>query len=218
MSSNSQITLRNGKTLTCTNSVDSTKLTYGEEIVNMENNNENTNEQAQSRQSSSDPEIDSQRTNDERFSHLQSEMFMLKAMMEKLLEQNEERNRQTDTNAATSSFTVRSSNMVTGVNRTHRNQRNYFHDEEDEEDYEDIPSNSTETALLKAIQDLPRKLQKTNTKLLQTHVPNFRGYKDKYNEFEHLLLNHFRPIANKITEEDKIHFFQSLLRDEAIDF
>ena len=218
MSSNSQITLRNGKTLTCTTSVDSTKLTHEEEIVNMENNNENANEQAQSGQSSSDPEIDSQRTSDERFSHLQSEMSMLKAMMERLLEQNEERNRQIDTNAATSSFAVRSSNMVTGVNRTHRNQRNYFHDEEDEEDYEDTPSNSTETALLNAIQDLPRKLQKTNTKLLQAHVPNFRGSKDNYNEFEHLLLNHFRPIANKITEEDKIHFFQSLLRDEAIDF
>ena len=78
----------------------------------MENNNENTNEQAQSGQSSSDHEIDSQRTNDERFGHLQSEMSMLKAMMEKLLEQNEERNRQTDTNAATSSFTVRSSNSL----------------------------------------------------------------------------------------------------------
>ena len=218
MSSNSQITLRNGKTLTCTTSVDSTKLTHEEEIVNMENNNENANEQAQSGQSSSDPEIDSQRTNDERFSHLQSEMSMLKAMMERLLEQNEERNRQTDTNAATSSFAVRSSNMVTGVNRTHRNQHNYFHDEEDEEDYEDTPSNSTETALLNGIQDLPRKLQKTNTKLLQTHVPTFRGSKDKYNEFEHLLLNNFRPIANKITEEDKIHVFQSLLRDEATDF
>ena len=185
----------------------------------MENNTENVNEQdkVQSGQGSSNSELDPQRINDETFSHLQSEMSMLKAMMEKLLEQNEERSRQTDTNAATSSFAVRSSNMVTGVNRTHRNQRNYFHDEEDEEDYEDTPSNSTETALLNAIQDLP-KLQKTNTKLLQTHVPNFRGSKDKYNEFEHILLNHFRPIANKITEEDKIHFFQSLLRDEAIDF
>ena len=218
MSSNSQITLRNGKTLTGTTSADSTELTHEEQIVNMENDNENVDDQAQSRQSSSGPEIDSQRANDENFSHLQSEMSMLKGMMEKLLEQNEERNRQTDTNAATSSFAVRSSNMVTGVNRTHRNQRNYFHDEEDEEDYEDTPSNSTDTALLNAIQDLPRKLQKTNTKLLQTHVPNFRGSTDKYNEFEHLLLNHFRPIANKITEEDKIHSFQCLLRDEAIDF
>ena len=110
MSSNSQITLRNGKTLTCTTSVNSTKLTHEEEIVIMENNNENANEQAQSGQSSSNPEIDSQRTDDERFSHLQSETSMLKAMVEKFLEQNEERNRQTDTNAATSSFAVRSSN------------------------------------------------------------------------------------------------------------
>ena len=108
--------------------------------------------------------------------------------------------------------------MLTGVNRTHRSHRNQFHDDEYDEDYEDAPSNTTESALLNAIQDLPRKLQKTNAKLLQTHVPNFRGTKDKYNDFEHLLLNHFRPIANKLTEEDKIHFFQSLLRDEAIDF
>ena len=139
-------------------------------------------------------------------------------MMERLIKQNEERSRQTDTSAASSSFAVRSSNMVTGVNRTHKNQRHHFHDEEDEDDYEDTLINSTETALLNAIQDLPRKFQKTYTKLLQTHVPNFRGTKDKYNEFEHLLLNHFRPIAKKITEEDKIHFFQSLLCDEAIDF
>ena len=110
MSSHSQITLRNGKTLTGTTSAESIELTLSEQIVNMENDNENVDDQAQSRQSSSGPEIDSQKANDERFSHLQSEMSMLKAMMEKLLEQNEERNRQTDTNAATSSFAVRSSN------------------------------------------------------------------------------------------------------------
>ena len=112
MSSNSQITLRNGKILTSTNSAESTGLTRSEQIVNMENDNENVDDQAQSRQSSSGPEIDSQKAIDERFSHLQSEMSMLKAMMEKLLEQNEERNRQTDTNAATSSFAVRSSNII----------------------------------------------------------------------------------------------------------
>ena len=111
MSSDSQITLRNGKTLICTTSINSTRPTYEGDIVDMENNNENVNEQAQSGQSSSNPEIDSQRVNDERFRHLQSKMSMLKAMMEKLLEQNEERNRQTDTNAAASSFAVRSSNM-----------------------------------------------------------------------------------------------------------
>ena len=145
-------------------------------------------------------------------------MITLKAMTEKLLEQNEERNRQLDTATATSSFAVRSFNMVTGVNRTHRNPRNHFHDDEEEDDYEYTPRNSTETALLNAIQDLSRNLLKTNTKLLQTHVPNFRGSKDQCNVFRHLLLNHFRPIANKITEEDKIHFFHRLLRDEAIDF
>ena len=184
----------------------------------MEHNSGNAEEQVQSGRNSPTNGSDSQRANDERFDHLQNEMITLKAMMEKLLEQNEERNRQLDTATATSSFAVRSSNMVTGVNRTHKNQRNHFHVEEEEDDYEDTPSNSTEAALLNAIQDLRKKLQKTNTKLLQTHVPNFRSSKDKYNEFEHLLLNHFRPIANKITEEDKLHFFQSLLRDEAIDF
>ena len=62
--------------------------------------------------------------------------------------------------------------MVTGVNSTHKHQRNHFHDEEDKEDYEDIPSNLTETTLLNAIQDLPRNLQETNTKLLQTLLPS----------------------------------------------
>ena len=65
--------------------------------------------------------------------------------------------RQTDASATTSSLTVRAFNMVTGVNRTHRQQRNHFHDEEVEENYEDTPSNTTQTALLNAIQDLPRK-------------------------------------------------------------
>ena len=37
-------------------------------------------------------------------------------------------------------------------------------------------------------------------------------------EFEHLFLNHLSPLANKITEENKLHFFQSLLRDEAIEY
>ena len=118
MSSNPQITLRNGKTLTCTTSVNSTRATHEGEIVNMEINNENVNEQAQSEQGTPNSEIDSQRVNDGRVSDLQSEMAMLKAMMEKLLEQNEERNRQTDTNAATSSFAVRSSTGLTETNAT----------------------------------------------------------------------------------------------------
>ena len=55
-------------------------------------------------------------------------------------------------------------------------------------------------------------------KILQTQVPLFRGNRDKYNEFEHLLKNHLRPHMNKLTEEQKLNYFQSLLRDEAIEF
>ena len=139
-------------------------------------------------------------------------------MMEKIISQNEERDKQNGGSTATSSYVVGTSNMVTGVNRNHRNCRNQFHDDEFDEDYEEAPSNTTESALLNAIQDLPRKMQKNKHEITANTCSKFHGTKDKYNEFEHLLLNRFRPIANKINEEDKIHFFQSLLRDEAIDF
>ena len=55
-------------------------------------------------------------------------------------------------------------------------------------------------------------------KILQTQVPLFKGNREKYNEFEHLLLNHLRPHMNRLTEEQKLNYFQSLLRDEAIEF
>ena len=58
----------------------------------------------------------------------------------------------------------------------------------------------------------------THPKILQTQVPLFKGNRDKYNEFEHLLLNHLRPHAHKLTEEQKLNYFQSLLRDDAIEF
>ena len=53
---------------------------------------------------------------------------------------------------------------------------------------------------------------------IQTQVPLFKGNREKYNEFEHLLLNHLRPHAHKLTEEQKLNYFQSLLRDDAIEF
>ena len=55
-------------------------------------------------------------------------------------------------------------------------------------------------------------------KILQTQVPLFRGNREKYNELEHLLKNHLRPHMNKLTDEQKLNYFQSLLRDEAIEF
>ena len=57
-----------------------------------------------------------------------------------------------------------------------------------------------------------------HSKILQTQVPLFRGNREKYNEFEHLLLNHLRPHQHKLSEEQKLTYFQSLLRDDAIAF
>ena len=55
-------------------------------------------------------------------------------------------------------------------------------------------------------------------KILQTQVPLFRGNREKYNEFEHLLKNHLRSHMHILTEEQELNYFQSLLRDDAIDF
>ena len=55
-------------------------------------------------------------------------------------------------------------------------------------------------------------------KFLQTQVPLFRGNREKYTEFEHLSLNHLRPHQHKLSEEQKLTYFQSLLRDDAIEF
>ena len=138
MSSSSSIILRNGKSLIPSSSDTSVKVSSSERVSMMENNSENSDERVESGRNSPINELGSQRVNDERFDHLPKEMSALKAMMEKLLEQNDERTRHMDASATTSSYAVRSSNMVTGVNRTHSNQRNNFHGEEDEEDYEAI--------------------------------------------------------------------------------
>ena len=55
-------------------------------------------------------------------------------------------------------------------------------------------------------------------KTLHIQVPHFRSNRDKYNEIEHLLLNHLRPHQHKLSEEQKLTYFQSLLCDEAIEF
>ena len=66
----------------------------------------------------------------ERFNHLQNESSMLKAMIEKIISQNAERDKQNGGSIATSSYAVWTTNMVTGVNRAHRNYQNQFHDDE----------------------------------------------------------------------------------------
>ena len=55
-------------------------------------------------------------------------------------------------------------------------------------------------------------------KILHTQVLLFRGNIKKYIEFEHFLLNHLRPHQHKLSEEQKLTYFQSLLRNDAIEF
>ena len=55
-------------------------------------------------------------------------------------------------------------------------------------------------------------------KTLQTQGPFFRGEREKYNDFRHLLLNHLKPHRHKLSEEQKLTYFQSLLRDDTIEF
>ena len=58
-------------------------------------------------------EYSAQVTNEERFNHLQNEMSMLKAMMQKIISQNEERDKQNGGSIVTSSYAVGTSNTDT---------------------------------------------------------------------------------------------------------
>ena len=161
MSIESSKVLRSGKLLIDKPLHSSTENKTRKPNLNMESSGNSADEINRSGRNSPTSENFTQVTNEERFNHLQNEMSTLKAMMEKIISQNEERDRQNGGSIETSSYAVGTSNMVTGVNRTHRNHRNQFHDDEYDEGYEDAPSNTTESARLNAIQDLPGKLQKS---------------------------------------------------------
>ena len=52
-------------------------------------------------------------------------------------------------------------------------------------------------------------------KALSTTMPTFNGRNDKFEHFEHLYMTSLKVYPN-ISEEEQIHYFQSLLRDEAL--
>ena len=115
MNNSSPRTLRSGKIITSTASnvpAESPSI----QISNMQNDNNSSDEQVLSGQNSPTNESDLQQANKGRFNHLLSEMATLKTMMERLIAQNEKRNRQLDASTATSPFTVRSSN-TSGVSK-----------------------------------------------------------------------------------------------------
>ena len=161
-----------------------------------------------------------------KINELQNEFSQLKDLMMAVISKVDTENRQSTSKGPSKPAHTVGLDMVTGATETRStrptasftNCSRYQEDDSDEEG-ESTPR-SNEERLLNAIETIPQRIKNTttNTKLLQTHVPNFRGQKDKFVEFEHLLLNHLSPLANKITEENKLHFFQSLLRDDAIEY
>ena len=183
-------------------------------------------ENDQSSQTSSQAElVEAQRNLEGRFESLNSELTELKSLLHTLVQQNAASKTNLNEEPRQRRYYTTSTDMVTGVPelRSRSTDRRHYEDSDDDHynhsNQGSSGSNPETDVLLTAINQLPQRIQKSSTgKLLQTHVPNFKGQQDKYNEFEHLLMNHLRPISNKLTEEEKIHFFQSLLRDEAIEF
>ena len=112
MSTSSPRTLRNGKLKAPTSSNVLIKSSSTQLMPSTENNNNSSDEQVQSGRNLPTNVSDPQQANEERFNHLQIEMSTLKTMMERLIAQSEERNRQLDASAATSSFAVRASNRA----------------------------------------------------------------------------------------------------------
>ena len=72
--------------------------------------------------------------------------------------------------------------------------------------------------LLDAVTTLPSWIHTNNPRLLETQLPTCRGTKDNLNEFENLLRNYLHPASIQLTEVAELRYFQSLLREEAIEF
>ena len=160
-----------------------------------------------------------------KINELQNEFSQLKDLMMAVISKTDAENRQSTSKGPSKPTHTVGLDMVTGATETRSTRpttsfTNFRSYQEDDSDEGESTPRSNEERLLNAIETIPQRIKNktTNTKLLQTHVPNFRGQKDKFVEFEHLLLNHLSPLANKITEENKLHFFQSLLRDDAIEY
>ena len=121
------------------------------------------------------------------------------------------------------------SDMVTGVPSNPPQQHllaptSRFENTDEYDDRESISEsrhNSQMDQILDSLQQTARIMSSAQTqgsRVLQTHVPIFKGSPDKYNEFEHLLINYLQPHQSNMTQKAQLQFFQSLLRDAAIDF
>ena len=219
MSQNQGTVLRSGRIIDSSSEIDSSpELNMAQANPNDSDTNDNSDISSQL------SEI--KESYERRTSELHHEFSQLKDLMMAIVNKNNGEVQPSSSKGPSKPPQQHGFDMVTGVTETRparpsssfTNFQRYQDDDTDEEG-ESTPK-SNEERLLNAIETNPQRIKSTttNTKLLQTHVPNFRGQKDKFVEFEHLLLNHLSPLANKITEENKLHFFQSLLRDEAIEY
>ena len=88
------------------------------------------------------------------------------------------------------------------------------HEQPDEDDDDEM------TQLMIAITNVSFMIQRNTQKhkLLQYQVNTVKGQEKRYIEFKNLRLNDIRPFQNKITEGEKLQFFLSLLRENAIEF
>ena len=112
MSIESAKVLRNGKVLTDSLPQSSPKNTNLNLNSNMESSSNSADGINQSGRNSPTNKNSTQRENEERFARLHNEMAMLKAMMEKIISQNEERDKQNGGSTATSSYAVGTSNRI----------------------------------------------------------------------------------------------------------
>ena len=102
--------LRSGKVLTNSSPHSPIKSTNLSSNSNMESSSNSADEINRSGRNSPTNENSAQSENEERFNRLHDEMSMLKAMMEKIISQNEERDKQNGGSTATSSYAVGTSN------------------------------------------------------------------------------------------------------------
>ena len=112
MSTESTKILRNGKVLTDSLPKSSSYDTNSNPNPNMESSTNISEEINRSGRNSPINEDHTQMANEERFNRLQDEMSVLKSLMEKIISQNEERNKQNGGSFATSSYAVGTSNTT----------------------------------------------------------------------------------------------------------
>ena len=115
MSTETAKVLRSGKVLTSSlphSPIENTNLSSNS---NMESSSNSADEINRSGRNSPTNEDSTQSKNEERFNRLHDEMSMLKAMMEKIISQNEERDNQNGGSTATSSYAVGTSINHSGI-------------------------------------------------------------------------------------------------------